>query len=151
MMLLLERIWPYGVAAILTALALRIAEPQLLGIVDKLIEPVINISAVSIGFMAAMLGILFTASSNRIIESLKTSRKYSGLFFGYIRQAIELSFLLLVVSGTILLLQATGQGHTMRLVALIWLFFLVSSFCAAYRIIRLLWKIIRAEFMPQSR
>lgn len=146
-----ERFSPYIFAAIAAALASRLDQTDFISTVNRLVEPVINVSAVTVGFLGAMLGMLMASQTNHIVRSIKTSAKYASLFSSYIRQSFELSFGLLAVSILMLLLESIRRHSLGSILAYLWVFLLVASFFAAHRITKMLWGIVRSELTASPR
>ena len=145
MSLLWERLSPYIGGLIITVLAyFRLSPGSTDKILDRLMEPTINVFAIIMGFIAALLAIVVAQPENRLLRVIGTSKVYSSIFIGYIRQAFYLAFSVTMLSGGLLLLDHRDIQHC-RFATAIWLGLVSASIFASQRIVRQLWRVLRSS------
>ncbi|MHB9108550.1 MAG: hypothetical protein ACYDCO_15950 [Armatimonadota bacterium] len=134
-----ERVYPYIVGAVIAVgsfLILQFAfhERQFPETFKDLLGAAVNVSAISIGFLATAKSIVFSMEDRRIIRILKEANLYN-VFIGYFMSAIHWSFLLSILSAAILLLGVKEPTILNRFIIAGWAFTAITMGLLCYRVI----------------
>lgn len=115
------------------------------GEVKDLFSAVVNLSAITIGFLSTAQSILLSMGNNRIIKQLKLQggKKYIRLI-NFLMDAVSWSFFLAIISTIGLIANPKFQELWNSLYFSFWLFVLVTTALSYYRIIYLFSKILRS-------
>lgn len=136
-----ELIWPYAVS-VGTASLLSYAVPGCdKRICGELLNPAVNVLAIGVGFLGAMLGILLGSNYIKLLDS----QEYRLRLISYLRQAIYLCFLGAIVSGLLLLLRLTNLDTTAHLLLTVWIALCGAAMLSSYRVIALLFHLLELQ------
>lgn len=110
-------------------------------IAHELLNPAINVAAISVGFIGALIAILIAGPANETVTGLKKSNRYDMLK-GYARQAVYLGFTVSIYSALLLLFATKTWAPFARFPIALWVGIVVSTVLAAYRVIDILFALL---------
>jgi len=137
-----ERAYPLavGIAAGLGSLALP--HPFAISVAGDLANPVLSILAITVGFVAAALTILLTASELPALRTLRTGTTYN-LLIDYHWQAIVSGMIAALLSMCAIVACKTLDWWPQILVFHLWVASVAWAFTAFFRVVYLLQKLLR--------
>src|SRR5688572_29927352 len=107
----LEQGYPYAVATVagvsVVLLLLRFDLPMREG--NRLLEPIITISSIAVGFLATALAVLVSTEKSEFIEQLKRIDEYK-LLLGYFHAAIRWCFAVSIASALTMVVGPRIEG-----------------------------------------
>lgn len=117
-------------------------------------QSVINVSAITIGFLITAQSILVALDSREIISRMKEYKMY-GEMLRYFSFTINISLILCVLSGLILLTDTVNKSVSMQVAThqflfYVWLFCLVTTIFSFVRIARIFGSILNAVMNSTS-
>lgn len=139
--LLVEKFWPYIVALGIGTASLYIVPMCDSQLCSKLLNPAVNVSAIGVGFLGAMLGILVSSEYLKVLDF----KEYRIYLISYLRQAIYLCFAAALYSGLLLMLQPERNGKFAHWILAAWTSICTAAVLASYRVIALLFKLLELQ------
>lgn len=109
-----------------------------------LLQAAVNISAITVGFLATSKSILFTIAQKETVLAMKDAGKWPMLI-DYMMLAIYSAFSLALVSGGLLLVKFKDPEEWHPVVASVWVFCLVIAFTTSLRIVRFFARILKMK------
>jgi hypothetical protein len=101
-----------------------------------------NLNGICIGFLITAKSIIFTINDNYIIRLLKKHHSYNRLI-DYFMSGIQLAFISIFISTICLFFNFEINQEFLKYIFATWLFFIVASGSACYRIINLFSEILK--------
>jgi len=141
----IEKWYPLTLGLIITILYCSYFSKNLLPESWKeILSAVTTLSGIAIGFISTAMSILFTISSSNIVQQIIKTNNYDKLI-NYFLDAINLLFLLILLSLIGLFIDIKALGHTLQVLASgVWIFALITSGLSSYRVIRVFASVLRA-------
>ena len=141
----LEKYGPEFLSIIGSILILIISNKYGLGeVFYRVLDAATVFSSITVGFMGALLGILYSMSNTDLIQGLFEYREDKKLLKSYFFRCIIAGILLAAVS-TILYLKNYIHLVLLIVIILLWGFLLVYTFTCTYRILNIMLHIIFVE------
>lgn len=147
-----EKYYPLVISSIFTLLiAINAEVTSISNKLEKILEAVITFSSILIGFLAAMLGIIFSIKDTEIIYSILNYDDTKDTFVTYFRKPIISGFLTVIISAllflddsipNIKLEQINLEIITIKSLFVLWMFILIYFILSSFRIIDILMIII---------
>jgi hypothetical protein len=145
MPLLLERFSPlfWGV---ITAIYSYFWIPEELHpkIIKDFLNPVINVSAITVGFLTTVMTVLITIDTKEVIQWLKSANYYQRLI-SYLMSAVKSAFLVAITSALGSILDTNSLPSWEKIGFSLWLGLLIYTVMASYRVINIIVTILRSD------
>lgn len=137
-----EGAYPLAVSALAALTSLRFDDGTKLAMATQLANPMVNIMAITVGFLAAAMTVLLTAQDLGAIQRLRTSNAFRGLV-NYHWNAITVGLVAALLSLVVGLCFPPGTSSDKVVPASWWLFHawffvVVLALTSFYRVVRLL-------------
>jgi hypothetical protein len=100
-----------------------------------LLQTAVNLSAITVGFLATSKSILLTIEKKKVVAALKSDKQWPMLI-DYMMCAIYSAFLLALVSGGLLLVKFKEPADWHHAATSVWVFCLVLALLTGIRIVR---------------
>ncbi len=135
----LERRYPLLLALLATTIWWFVNGQRQWDISVSLSSPLVNVIAISVGFLAAALSILLTAQSLPALDRLKTSNEFNTLV-DYHWSAIRLGLISVALCMLVLSFPPCDRSDhwEIRWISIPWFLFAIWSFIAFFRVLALL-------------
>lgn len=139
----IEKNFEYVIAILvfLACLHFQLSAPEKIG---DILAQSISVSSIIVGFLVAAKSILIALDDKPIIKKLKDLKNYK-ILVDYFLNAIILSFIWALCSGTLLFFPTSIFALHHHIIFAGWLGLAVGSICACAKIINLLGKILKSE------
>jgi hypothetical protein len=108
-----------------------------------LYSAMINLSGISVGFLATALSIIFTMGRNRLMRQFQ-SIDYNRHIVRYFLDAINSALLFCVINAACLIFKPAPPAHGGTFAMALWVAVATLTLLSYYRIIRVLAKIFRS-------
>ena len=143
-----EKYYPLVIAIITTILTFYfklIIDPQKSNIANVL-SAIINMSAIIIGFLAAMISVVIAISDSKIMQDIKNFKKSNDLNW-YLFFPIILGFIV-AIGTTLCFMMQNINCYVVRIISLFWVFFVTLFFASTFRVTSLLYQILKHISTP---
>jgi hypothetical protein len=155
-----EKHFPVCLGLIVSGIALLImgSQGKVLNI-GNILSETINVSAITIGFLATTKSILFSIGNRRVIRELKDAELYNTIV-DYLVSAIKWSFGLALLSAMYRLFAIPHimtsvdilrdlRGNVNILISCFWLFVAVTMLGSCYRVIDIFTKLLKTNTIQE--
>jgi hypothetical protein len=148
-----ERIYPWIGSGAIAVLCWRIALPAIYqAVVDRLVDPIITVSTLAVGFLLAVITMLMSMERRGVIQDLKSIGFYNVLL-GYLRGSIYAWF---VVAGFSILTALVNPQWVVPVVGSpwfrvgfgAWAFIVALGFLTSFRVARIMFALLRYGSEP---
>jgi hypothetical protein len=112
---------------------------------SNLLQAVINVAAIAVGFIATAKGILISSHDREIVRNLSAAKQL-GALIDYFIAATLWCICLCLLSAYLLVFDLKESSVLARVLPIGWLFILSGSVCACVRVIYLFNLILRSIF-----
>lgn len=139
-----ERGYPYLLAGLCTWQSLRLRQAQKLVLATELASPSLNVFAIIVGFVAAVVTFLLTAQGLPVLTRLKTTRAFHRLVT-YHWEAVFWGFVASLISLAVLASCKTLGVSERAVLFHIWIFVGTASMLLFFRVFWLLKALLQPE------
>lgn len=126
-------------------------------VADKLVDPIITISTIAIGFLMTVTTMLISMERRAVIQELRGIGAYQ-ILLGYLKSSIYAWFVVAIVSVAVVLIDPSSLvpilGYPwLRIAFALWAALGASSVLTSYRVARVMFALLRHKepARPQSR
>ncbi|MBN1671194.1 MAG: hypothetical protein JXR37_09190 [Kiritimatiellae bacterium] len=140
-----EKAYPYLVGLVVSALGISLfnySGATFPKTICDLLAAAINVSAISMGFLATAKSIIYSMEDRRIMRIVKDA-DYHVILIDYFMTAIRWSLALAIWSGVGLVIEWQAGSTWQRVFAAIWLMIVTTMGFACYRIMHIFAKLLR--------
>ena len=130
-----EQWYPTVVAVVVAFIAYFCIDLDRIEGFRDLLQTAVNLSAITVGFLATSKSILLMVEKKKVVEALKSDNQWR-LLIDYMMCAIYSAFILAFVSAALLLVKFKEPENWHHAATSVWVFFLVLAVMTAFRIIR---------------
>lgn len=138
----LEQWFPWLLAGLVAFGSLRLGAAQKVIVASELTNPVLNILAISVGFLAAVVTYLLTADGQPAIKRLKTTEAFN-LLVSYHWAAIGWGFFAALASLLMIAANKMFPAYWQEMVFHVWVFICALALLTFVRAVRLISRLLQ--------
>lgn len=123
---------PYVISIVLVVIAYLYNWSSNVSNFEKILDSVITFSSIIIGFLGALLGILFTVKDTQLVKDL--FKEHRSTLRYYFNEALITGFILIVLSAVFYIFKDKETDYV-RYLFCTWIGFVSLFVCSSYRLI----------------
>lgn len=141
--LAVEKWYPF-ILSLLVGIIYIVLSPDIKDDPDTILNMVVNVVSILLGFLSALLALLLSLNTNVIVKEIFKTNHYAKLMKKYFEKSISAGFILIALTIMLLLRKTILQWNIniIKVIEILWVVITMFFFTSAFRVIHIVMKIV---------